>query len=519
MTNDYEKIKDKLSNQTWRLNNLYYIKDKSGKKVLMRMNWAQDDLYSNIWYYNVILKARQLGFTTFVMMYFLDSCLFNSNHSAGIIAHTRDDAEDLFKNKIKFAYDNLPDWLKELRLATSDTARTLEFSNGSQINVGTSLRSGTYQKLLVSEYGKVSAKFPDKAKEIKTGALNTVEQGQQIFVESTAEGKAGEFFNMCEQGRKLKASKAKLTPLQPKFHFYAWFDNPEYTLSDEDAALTPIPDALREYFRDLNIELTPNQKAWYAAKFDTMGFDMKREFPSTPLEAFEGSLEGAYYTKEMEQARRDGRVTRTPYDPAYGVYTAWDLGINDLMTCWFFQHIGGQLRFIDYHESSGQGWNFYKDMLLEKGYNYKKHFFPHDGNKRIRGKEVTTDKKLAEELGISPIVVVERTGSVSNDIRNHCKPTIALCVFDNELAATGLVHIDNYRKRWDKQVMMFKDEPLHDEASHGADGFRTAVMAYRKNKLDGVNYNSVENKAGRLKTLSNFSGRKSKALRNGRRVL
>jgi hypothetical protein len=313
---EYLKLKKLLSNREWRLNNLYYIKDKSGKKVLLKLNWAQRKLYSCLWYFNVILKARQLGFTTFILIYFLDACLFNSNHAAGVIAHTKDDAEDLFTNKVKFAYDNLPEWLRKEITASTDSAKKLVFSNGSSFTVGTSLRSGTYQKLLVSEYGKVSAKYPEKAKEIKTGALNTVEIGQQIFVESTAEGKAGEFFDLCENARKLADMDREITRAEPKFHFFAWYDNPDYSLPEHEVSLTPVNDKLKEYLASLPVTLTPGQIAWYAAKESIMGSDMKREYPSTPAEAFEGSIEGAFYLKEMAYLRKNGRIRRLQRDPS-----------------------------------------------------------------------------------------------------------------------------------------------------------------------------------------------------------
>ena len=511
---DHDKIKHKLSDRAWRLNNLYYIKDKAGHKVLMRLNWAQSNLFENIWYYNVILKARQLGFTTFVMAYFLDACLFNSNHSAGVIAHTKSDAEDLFKNKIKFAYDSLPQWLRDMRPATQDSAKSLVFNNDSSINVGTSLRSGTYQKLLVSEYGKVSAKFPEKAKEIKTGALNTVDAGQQIFIESTAEGKTGEFFNMCEQGRKLKDQRRELTQMQPRFHFYAWFRNPAYRLSDDQAALTPIPQEIAHYLAGLPID--SNQAAWYAAKFAVMGTDMKREYPSTPQEAFEGSLEGAYYTQQMASLRRQDRITRIVKNPSYPVYTSWDLGLNDMMSVWFFQYIHGELYFIDYHESSNEGWEFYVKMLKEKDHNYQTHYWPHDGNNRVRGAEVFTDKKLAGQLGIRPIEVIPVTKSVALDIRNYCKPTLPLCFFDEEACAIGITHLDNYRKAWDKVGGMYKDSPLHDDSSHGSDGFRTAAVALKTGKLDPRQTLGMQNKAQGLQSISRFKGNKNKGLRNSR---
>lgn len=477
-----QAIENKLSDRKWRLNNLYYIKDAEGKKVLLKMNWAQLHLYGALWYFNVILKARQLGFTTFIMIYFLDCCLFNSNQSAGVIAHTREDAEDLFDNKVKFAYDNLPEWLKQMRPANTDTAKRLVFNNGSSFNVGTSLRSGTYQKLLISEFGKISAKYPAKAKEIKTGALNTVAVGQQIFIESTAEGKSGEFFDIVSDARHLADQGSELTRLEPKFHFYPWFRNPSYRLTNDEAARTVISKDISEYLETLPVDF--NQKAWYAAKAKTMKDDMKREFPSTPDEAFEGSLEGAFYTLEMQDVRQAGGICRLPYDRSYPVSTFWDIGgARDQFSILFYQYIDKQHRFIDYHESNGQGWNFYGKLLNDKNYTYDRHYLPHDGRTRKVGLEVYTSMELAEQVGIRPIDIVPRTKDVWVDIRDFCKPILPQCLFDESKCSMLISRLDNYRKRWDDINGMWLNDAQHDEASHGADGFRTfAVVKYNQPK-------------------------------------
>lgn len=478
----YQELKKYLNNRWWRLNNLYWIKDKQGKKIKFRLNWAQKHFYKALHYFNVILKARQLGFTTFIMIYFLDCCLFNDNQAAGVIAHTKDDAQDLFDNKVKFAYDNMPQWLKDLRPADTDTAKKLVFNNGSSFTVGTSLRSGTYQKLLISEFGKISAKFPSKAIEIKTGALNTVEAGQMIFIESTAEGKAGEFFDIVEQARALKEQSKQLTRLEPKFHFYSWFDNPEYRLDDDDTALTVIPQKVAEYLS--GFVLDSNQKAWYAAKAKVMGEEMKREYPSTPEEAFEGSLEGTYYSQEMQEVRNAGGICRLPYDKSYPVSTFWDLGgSRDQFSIGFYQIIDRQHRFIDYHESNGQGWNFYAKLLNDRGYVYDRHYMPHDANTRRVGREVYTSAELAEQVGIKPIEIVPVTKSVYDDIRNYCKPILPQCLFDESKCAMLITRLDSYRKRWDDINGMWMNDAKHDEASHGADMFRTfAVVKYNSPK-------------------------------------
>ncbi|KKM15940.1 hypothetical protein LCGC14_1690790, partial [marine sediment metagenome] len=96
---------DQWSDRRWRLNNLYRIVNEDGINVPFRLNWAQEKLLGELHYLNVILKARQLGFTTVIDLYMLDECVFNSNVRAGVIAHTREDAENFFRDQAKLPYD------------------------------------------------------------------------------------------------------------------------------------------------------------------------------------------------------------------------------------------------------------------------------------------------------------------------------------------------------------------------------------------------------------------------------
>src|SRR6516225_4187149 len=136
-----------IANRKWRLNNLYCCLTKAGDVVPFRLNWAQEELLDGLHNCNLILKARQLGFTTFIQIFMLDACLFNSNIRAGTIAHRLDDAKVIFRDKIRFVYDRLPDQLKAVIPVIKDTADELTFSNNSSIRVSTSMRSGTLQFL------------------------------------------------------------------------------------------------------------------------------------------------------------------------------------------------------------------------------------------------------------------------------------------------------------------------------------------------------------------------------------
>ena len=300
-----QRAEELFSDRHWRLNHLYTIRDERGMAIPFRMNATQELLYRQLSHLNIILKARQLGCTTFLQLLLLDACLFNSNVSAGIVAHNREDAEAFFDDKIKFAYDNLDPEIKKAIPATQDSAKSLTFANGSRIRVGTSLRSGTFQYLHVSEFGKVCAQFPSKAKEIVTGAFNTVHAGQFIAVESTAEGQGGYFHDMVMAAKRHAEQGKELTPLDFKFHFHPWWRDPGYTL-DEPVTVTT---ADQRYFADLadkGIRLTDGQKAWYLKKAQVQGEDMKREYPATPEEAFAAAIEGAYYAEGLKTALEEG---------------------------------------------------------------------------------------------------------------------------------------------------------------------------------------------------------------------
>ena len=136
-----EHIK-RLRDKTWRLNNLYFITDKRGKKVRFRMTPEQIEYYEGIHTRNIILKARQLGFTTEQCIIQLDAALFESAKCA-LIAHTLNDAKRLFREKIKYAYDNLPAEIRLANPARNDAAGELVFAKGGSLYISTSLRGGT----------------------------------------------------------------------------------------------------------------------------------------------------------------------------------------------------------------------------------------------------------------------------------------------------------------------------------------------------------------------------------------
>lgn len=477
----------RLSDPWWRLNNLYKIKDKGGNVITFKPNWAQKALYEQMHYLDCILKARQLGMTTFIQIFMLDRCLFNDNQNAGVVAHNKEDAEAFFADKIKFAYDNLPLDLKKLRRATSDTTRSLRFNNGSHIRVGTSMRSGTYQYIHISEFGKMCAKYPDKAAEVITGTLNTVAPGQMVFIESTAEGPFGEFYDMCRQSQDMtvavKNGQTNFTPMDYKFFFFPWWQHPDYVLD----AKVEIPEKIMLYFMELReehgIELSPAQKSWYVKKAAEQGDKMKQEFPSIWTEAFERSTEVAIYGAQLRKAREQKRICRLPIMKGKPVHTFWDLGRNDSTAIWLMQEDGPWFNFIYYFEGRLKALADYAADLTEikhdLGIFYGTHYLPHDA-------EVTdlstvgnrSRRMILEEAGVSPIRVIPRC-KVLNDAIELTRRMFDKCRFDEEGCELGLRALAAYEWSWDDLHKIARKTPAPGWANHGSDALRQCAQGFR----------------------------------------
>ena len=185
--------------------------------------------------------------------------------------------------------------------------------------------------------------------------------------------------------------------------------------------------------------------------------------------SFTAAIIGAYYAKLLADADTGGRVGRVPYDPAYPVHTAWDLGINDSTAIWFAQVFrGGAVNIIDYYESSGVGLDHDADVLSKKVYHYGDHLAPHD----IEVRELGSGKSRLEtaySLGIRFRVIPKM--KVADGI-NAARMLIPKCYFDRDRCGDGLEMLRQYRQDWDDKRKVFRDHPRHDYTSHSADAFR-----------------------------------------------
>lgn len=388
------ELKTALRDPDWRLRNLYWVLDKDGHEVLFKPWPMQERFLHDLWFRNLILKARQLGYSTLVQLVMLDSCVFNKNLAAAVIAQDKEAAEKIFRTKIKFAYDRLPEMVKAINPLVKNSASELILANGSSLSVSTSARSATLQWLHISEFGKICSKYPDKAEEIITGSLPAVDANGIVCIELTAHGQEGAFYDMEQRAQQLHELGKDLAKSDYRFHFAPWWEAGEYEADPASAIVAPLDNA---YFARLEAEIGeeigPRKRAWYIGKRDAdFSGDrelMMREYPATAEEAFAQSIEGVYLADQLAAARRDGRITTVPHDPSRPVNTFWDLhhGGNDAVSIWFHQRQGLRDHFIRFIEGSGEPYSFYVQQMQALGYVLGKHYLPHDAGRRFPGAE------------------------------------------------------------------------------------------------------------------------------------
>lgn len=482
-----------LADPMWRVcsGQLYkiMIKDDTladGMSVMpFRPNRAQRRLLKRLWYRTLILKARQLGFTTLIAIMWLDHALFVANQRCGIIAHDRDAAENIFRDKVRFAYDNLPDHLRQLMPLARDSAKELLFAhNNSSIRVATSMRSGTIHRLHISEYGKICAKYPDKAREVVTGSLPAVPLNGIAIIESTAEGQGGDFHDKSVKAEARSQIDRPLHQREWRFNFEPWWKNEDYQM---DPAGVIITSKEHDYFDTVeaacNTELSLRQRAWYIATRDSdfSGDDEKmwQEYPSTSKEAFQQSTEGCYFAKQLSAARKGGRVGNVPLVSHVPVNSFWDIGAGDGTAIWLHQRVGLEHRFVGFIEGWGEPYDYFVKEMEALGYLWGTHYLPHDAtHKRQLVTTVAAPLSMLEELRPTwRFEIVPRVADITHGIQ-QVRSIFSQCWFDEVACAEGLAHLGSYSKERDERLGVWKPTPRHDIHSEAADAFRQFAQGW-----------------------------------------
>ena len=204
---------------------------------------------------------------------------------------------------------------------------------------------------------------------------------------------------------------------------------------------------------------------------------IQQEFYSS----FDVAIPGAYFGKEIANARNDGRICFIPVEKHILTYTFWDLGISkgNSMVVWWVQAIGNEIRVINHYEKENEPMSHFIHVVQQfeqdHGIKYGAHYAPHD----IGVRDLITGKKrqdTAREMGIN-FTMVDRTTDLNESIE-AARRLFSRCWFDENRCDRGINALASYHREWDEKHQCYKDQPVHDWSSNSADAFRQMAQAW-----------------------------------------
>ncbi len=211
--------------------------------------------------------------------------------------------------------------------------------------------------------------------------------------------------------------------------------------------------------------------------------------------SFNAGVQGSIFGSVMTRARETKRVKEFTLDDYAWVDTLWDLGNRDMTAIWFLQRSGDKIIWTDYFQSSDEDWPYYVSVLQNKGYRYRNHFLPHDGNTRymlskLRPKDIL--KECITDSGIGGKVKTLKRPQSKEALINATRRRFSYYHFDEGRCAEGIRMIDKFHRRYDPVRKVFTKEPIHDESSHCCDALMLEALINIKQVDDIERYSYTD---------------------------
>ena len=274
------------------------------------------------------------------------------------------------------------------------------------------------------------------------------------------------------------------------------FARPILTANDGWALFISTPRGRNHLWELYNIAKN-NPNDWFAYKLTVEDtghiplYEIQKEIASGEMSedlaqqeyycSFDLGVEGSYYNKYIDRMRLNNQIGMVPWEPAFKVFTSWDLGVRDSTAIIFFQIVGQTIRIIDCYEKNKEGLEHYVRVIESKPYSYAKHIAPHDIRVQELGSGITRIEK-ARQLGIK-FTVSEDVGIM--DGIEAVRSTFSKIWIDEVKAAPLIKALEQYRQEYDAKRKIYKSQPLHDNNSHFADAMRYLCVSLPKTR-DGL---------------------------------
>ncbi len=383
---------------------------------------------------------RRFGKTVWAVAELVNECLTNplDNVRCAYICPTLRQARSV-------AWDYIKDMTRDIpNMKFYETDLRAEFPNGARIQLSGSenfevLRGNYFDLAVLDEFGNMN---PLVWKEVLRPALsdrmqNGLPTGRAIFL-GTPNGK-NHFYNIYKEAEAEEKWLAR-------------------TYSALETGIIPqseLDDARR-----------------------TMGEESFRQEYCCDWTA---QVRGAFYSYEMSDVRQSGRILTIPLARQLPVDISFDLGLDDATSVWFSQSVHNEVRLINFREWTNTPLLDVLDALRRPPfdqYRYGKCWLPHDAEVRSLNDGKTRTETIENSFMFEDVIVTPRL-PVEDGI-NAARQLFPQCYFDINNCQGGIDCLDNYRKVFDAKTGIFKNTPVHDVFSNGADSFRILAINHSK---------------------------------------
>lgn len=387
--------------------------------------------------YAVLCCHRRFGKTVMVLNHLIRAALTNKNHNPRLayIAPTYKQAKSIAWDYLKFYTKNIPGtkW--------NESELRCDLINGARISLLSSenfdsIRGIYLDMVAIDEVAQVSQGLID---EVVTPALS--DRKGKMFLIGTPKGMNNIFYDYY-----LKSQS-----------------DPKWFLYKAKASDTKIVD---------EEELEAAHAVMGDAKY-------QQEFECS----FVGNIQGSIYGDLVDELEDDKRIGGVPYNPAYLVNTAWDLGYTDACSIIFFQQINHNIHIIDYYENDKEALPHYAEVLKEKEYIYGNHYAPHDVEQTDFSSGYTR-REVAANYGIrfrvAPRIALE-------DGIHAVKMILPRCKIDSDNCSDLLIALRHYHRKYNDKDRVYKLKPVHDFSSHPMDALRCLATGIQEETLTNKN--------------------------------
>ena len=232
---------------------------------------------------------------------------------------------------------------------------------------------------------------------------------------------------------------------------------------------------------------------WFTPELEQERQDCMRMQPEQYDHIWEGGYisvaDGAYFARDLAQAKEQGRITSLSVDPVAEIKAFWDIGVRDATSIWIAQFIGQQIFILDYYEAVGQPLGAHLEWLRTNKYGSALCVLPHDGAKA----DAFTAVRFEDHIRAAGFQVqtIENQGKGAAMKRIEAARRIFPKMwFDESKTQGGREALGWYHEKKDEHRNIGLG-PEHDWASHGADAFGLMAVAYEApRKAAPIRYNS-----------------------------